>query len=436
MFKRLLCCLVCLCLFFTFVSCDDNSGNSHPEQSTSFTTESQTAPEQSTSSTTESQTEADTSKKPQNSTPSLKKGKIKIGLSAPLSGPAYIYGQSVSNSAQMAIDEINEAGGIYGLKFELKVVDDEFDSSMIASNYAELMSWGMQVSLGAVTNASCLEFRNLAKEDNLFFITPSAPGDAITEYDNGYQMCVSDSNQGTAAAEFFNENCQGKKVGILFDSSDEYFVNICEKFKASLDASFTADLKEASFNEATYDFNSQFQALKSCDIVFISAYCTSAAQFIAQANYTDNSITAFYGCDALYGIDDIYGFDITTVSQEVAMLTFFPVNATEGPAGEFTEKYVAKYGSDTLTQIGASAYDSVYAIYEALKVALENGKDVTDKTSAIDMCNILCDIFNSDTFVFRGITGKCESGERSYISWNSDGTVNKSAMKHVFKEAS
>ena len=115
-----------------------------------------------------------------------------IGLSGPLTGAAAVYGVAVKNSAQMAVDEINAAGGLNGVKFKLVVMDDMHDAGKIATNYASLVESGMQLSLGTVTTGPGQEFKNLAKDDNVFFLTPSASADDIPEFDNGYQMCFAD----------------------------------------------------------------------------------------------------------------------------------------------------------------------------------------------------------------------------------------------------
>ena len=361
---------------------------------------------------------------------------IDIGLTGPLTGGASIYGIAVRNAAQIAVDEINEAGGLNGIKFKLDMRDDVHNAENVANLYTGLVEDGMQVSLGTVTTKPGLEFKNLSKNDNVFFLTPSATGDAIPEFANGYQMCFADSNQGTAAAKFFNETYQGKKVGIFYKADDEYSKGIYDNFKAALDSSFTAELKEANFTGEASTFDSQIQTLKGCEIIFMPIYYTPASQFMTQANGVDNSITTYYGCDGFDGIDAIEGFDITKIPQEISMLSHFNSTATEGPAAEFIKKYNDKYDEtkEPLNQFGAAAYDCVYAIYEALKVAVENGKEVTAETSASDMCEILKEVFNSDSFEFRGITGKCEGNEKSHISWSEDGTVVKEAIKYIVKE--
>ena len=129
-----------------------------------------------------------------------------IGLSGPLTGGAAMYGQAVANSAQIAVDEINAAGGLNGVPFKVIATDDMHDATKVSTNYSSLLEGGMQASLGTVTTAPGLEFKNLSAEDNVFFLTPSASGDDIPTNPNGYQMCFADGNQGKVAAEFVNEN--------------------------------------------------------------------------------------------------------------------------------------------------------------------------------------------------------------------------------------
>lgn len=372
--------------------------------------------------------------------PKFSEETIKIGLTGPLTGGAAVYGTAVRNAARLAVHEINAAGGLKvgdkNILFSLEMLDDVHDATKVPGLYGELKKKGMQVSLGTVTTKPGLEFANLSKEDNLFFITPSATGDDIPANANGYQMCFADSNQGTEAAKWFNENYMGKTVGVFYKSDDEYSKGIYDNFKANLDASFNLDAHTATFQGEAATFDSQIQILKNCEVVFMPIYYTPASQFMTQANNTQNSIAVYYGCDGFDGIDAIEGFDINTVKQEVSYLSHFNSNAKEGPAKKFIDKYNETFDSskEPINQFGASAYDCVYAIYEALKVAVANGKTVDGSTSASDMCNILTEVFQSDSFEFRGITGKTVGDELSHIQWNDNGTVAKEAIKYVVKQ--
>ena len=364
---------------------------------------------------------------------------IKIGVSGPLTGGAAKYGVAVKNSAQMAVDEINAAGGLDGMMFELLALDDEHKKENVTTTYSAMYEAGMQISLGTVTTAPGLEFKELTKEDNVFALTPSATGDGITEHDNTYQMCFSDSSQGTAAAKVFNEEYKGLKVGVFYKTDDEYSMGIYENFMATLDQSFKATLVEAPFNGDSLDFSSQADLLKNCDVVFLPVYTGPAAALMKKGADVLKADAVYYGCDGLDGVEAEFGSmtEFMKIPQEVSFLSHFNTNAPAGtPAAEFVAKYNARFDEEKepVNQFGAAAYDCVYAIYAALKTAKANGKEFDTTTSASDFCEILKEVFNSDSFVFHGITGKCDGANKSDITWSSDGLVNKAADKYVVKE--
>jgi len=350
-----------------------------------------------------------------------------IGLSGPLTGGAAIYGIAVKNSAELAVEEINAAGGLNGVKFKLVALDDAHDATKIPTNYASLLEGGMQVSLGTVTTAPGLEFKKLSVEDNVFFLTPSASGDAIPTEANGYQMCFADGNQGAVAADYVNKNYSGKTIGIFYKSDDNYSSGIYTQFKASLDSSVTT--VEAVFTDAnTTDFSSQIETLKACEFIFMPIYYTPASLFMIQAKGIVADTAIYYGCDGLDGIDSMEGFDINTIPQEVSMLSHFNSKATDGAAKEYIDKYVAKYGADTLNQFGASAYDCVYAIYNAMLAASKaDSKAVSVTMSASSLCELMKAQF-SGGYSYSGVTG-------SNITWQSNGYVSKTAIKYVIKAA-
>lgn len=349
---------------------------------------------------------------------------FKIGLSGPLTGGAAIYGKGVENSAKMAIDEINAAGGLNGVMFELVSLDDANDATKVETNYADMIKRGVHATLGCVTTKPMLEFKKLAEEDNVFFMTPSATEDVVPNGQTGFQMCFSNSNQGTAAADYVNANYKGQTIGVLYRSDDAYSTGILEKFEEKLDSTIT--LTKASFTgETPATMESQVALLKTCKFIFMPIYYTPATLFIKQAKGTIADDAVYYGCDGLDGIASAEGFTIGDYPQEISMLSQFNSEATEGKAKEFIDKYTNKYGKDTLNQFGASAYDCVYAIYEALKAA---GDKVNVDMSASDICNVLKEQLNGD-FTFSGVTGNS-------ISWDAQGYVHKDATKYIVKAKS
>ena len=350
-----------------------------------------------------------------------------IGVSGPLTGGAAMYGQAVANAAQIAVDEINEAGGLNGIKFKLVATDDMHDATKVSTNYSSMLEGGMQVSLGTVTTAPGLEFKNLSADDNVFFLTPSASGDDIPTNPNGYQMCFADGNQGKVAAEYVNENFGGQTIGVFYKSDEAYSKGIFDQFKANLDDSVS--IVETSFSDANAtDFSTQIDTLKDCGFIFMPTYYTPASLFMTQAKDILAADAVYYGCDGFDGIDNIEGFDISAIPQSVTMLSHFNSKATDGAAKEFIDKYTEAYGTETLNQFGASAYDCVYAIYGAMKKAIDEGEEIPVNISASDLCDILKAQFEGGYTITDAVTGDS-------ISWDPSGYVNKSAIKYVIKEA-
>jgi len=337
-----------------------------------------------------------------------------------------VYGVAVKNSAQMAVDEINAEGGLNGIKFRLEATDDTHDPTKVSTNYSSMLEKGMQVSLGTVTTGPGREFTSLSVEDNVFFLTPSASGDDIPKNENGFQMCFADSNQGAEAAKYINENYKGQKVGVFYKSDDPYSQGIFKMFKDNVDDS--VEIVETMFNDTnTSDFSAQISSVKDCKIVFMPIYYTPASVFMTQAKDQIAADAVYYGCDGFDGIESAEGFDIASIPQEITMLSHFNSKAEDGAAADFIKKYTEKYGKETLNQFGASAYDCVYAIYNAMKEAIDEGKDIPVTISASDLSDILKAKFK-DGFKFSGVTGED-------ITWDSAGYVKKDAVRYIVKEA-
>ena len=125
-----------------------------------------------------------------------------IGATGPLTGDAADYGIAVNNGAMLAIEEINAAGGLNGVKFRYEMKDDKATAADATIGYNALMDDGMQISIGSVTSGSCEAFAAEAVKDNLFFITPSASAaNVIADRPNAFRVCFGDPDQGVLAAE-------------------------------------------------------------------------------------------------------------------------------------------------------------------------------------------------------------------------------------------
>ena len=184
----------------------------------------------------------------------------KIGGIGPLTGGAALYGNAALNGAQIAVDEINEAGGINGYKIEFKAEDDQHDAEKSVNAYNSLKDWGMQALCGTVTTTPCLAVAELSAEDNIFEVTPSASNPDVVSHDNCFQVCFTDPNQGSASAKYIGEKKLASKVAVIYNSSDSYSQGVEETFvKEAANQSFEIVVETAFTDDSKTDFSTQLQ---------------------------------------------------------------------------------------------------------------------------------------------------------------------------------
>ena len=337
---------------------------------------------------------------------------FKIGGIGPVTGGAAIYGQAVKNGAELAIKEINEAGGINGYQIEYNFQDDEMDNEKSVNAYNTLKDWGMDILVGAVTSGCCVAVAAESQNDNLFQITPSGSSvDCINGNENVFQVCFTDPNQGVGAADYIGQNNVATKVAVIYDSSDVYSSGIFAKFKEeAASQSFEIVSEEAFTADNKTDFSVQLAKAQEAgaDLVFLPIYYSEASLILKQADSMGYA-PKFFGCDGLDGILGVENFD-QNLAEGVMLLTPFAADAQDDATQKFVSAYEAAYG-ETPNQFAADAYDAVYVV----KTATEKC-GATPADSVTDLCDKLKAAMQEITY--DGLTGES-------MSWSADGTVNK-----------
>ena len=360
-----------------------------------------------------------------NSSSSSKKDadKYYIGGIGPTTGATAIYGTAVKNGAQIAVDEINAAGGINGKQIEYRFEDDQNDAEKSVNAYNTLKDWGMQMLVGTTTTAPCIAVAGKTASDNMFQITPSASAPDVLSSGNGniFQVCFTDPNQGIASAQYIAENKLAKKIGIIYDSSDVYSSGIEEKFEAEAKDKGLQIVSKAAFTaDSKTDFGTQLQKAKDAgaDLLFLPIYYQEASIILKQAD-TMGYKPKFFGVDGMDGILTVENFD-TKLAEGVMLLTPFAADAKDKAVQNFVKTYKEKY-KDTPNQFAADSYDAVYA----LKAAIEESKATPDM-SASDMCDALKGAMTK--IKMQGLTGGKDG-----LTWNERGEVTKSPKAVIIK---
>ena len=345
---------------------------------------------------------------------------FKIGGIGPISGGAAVYGQAVKNAAEIAVEEINEAGGIGGAQVEFNFQDDEHDAEKSVSAYKTLKDWGMQILMGTVTSTPCIAVSKVAEEDNLFLLTPSGSAVESIAPENAFRVCFSDPNQGSASATYIGENGLAEKVAVIYNSSDVYSTGIYETFAAEAENQpFEIVAAEAFTEDSKTDFSVQLQKAKDAeaDLVFLPMYYTEASMILTQANGMGYA-PKFFGVDGMDGILDVEGFD-TSLAEGVMLLTPFAADAEDEKTQNFVSKYKEAYG-EVPNQFAADAYDAMFII----KAAAEQS-GVTPDMEVSDICEALKTAMTEITF--DGLTGEG-------MVWSADGEPNKAPKAVVITD--
>ena len=338
---------------------------------------------------------------------------FKIGGIGPVTGNTAAYGLAVQNGAQIAVDEINAAGGINGYQIEFSFEDDESDAEKAVNAYNVLKDWGMQMLLGTVTSAPCTAVASETDNDRMFQITPSGTAvESVQGHDNVFRVCFSDPAQGAKSAEYIATKGLATKIAVIYDSSDVYSSGIYSAFAAEAEnqgleivaaEAFTADNKT--------DFSVQLQKAKDsgAELVFLPIYYQEASAILQQADNMGYK-PMYFGCDGLDGLLGVSGFD-TSLAEGVMLLTPFSADAQDDKTQAFNAAYEEAYG-ETPIQFAADAYDGIYAI----KLAAEQA-GITPDMDYTEICEKMIEAMPQ--IELDGLTGI------GGITWGEDGEPNK-----------
>ena len=330
-----------------------------------------------------------------------------IGGSGPLTGDYSTYGISVKQGAELAVKEINEAGGVNGTEFKLVFEDDMADPTSAASAYATMADNGMQVGLGATTSGACLTAVAEAEKDGILVVTPSASQVECAAPENVFRICFTDPLQGAYAAQVIKEKNIGTKVAVIYDKSNDYSAGIQKAFvDKAAEINLEVVTNQAFTNQSNTDFSVQLQAVKNsgADLVFLPIYAQEAAYILTQAQKLGINIQ-FMGGDGLDGVIEKAGEANVSALEDVLLLTpFFAKDDSD-----FVKAYRDEYGT-TPDQFAADSYDAVYAIKAAME---KSGAVPTDSDFNEKMIAAMTEI------EVEGVTGT--------MTWDKSGEPDKTA---------
>jgi branched-chain amino acid transport system substrate-binding protein len=216
---------------------------------------------------------------------------VKIGVNMELSGAVATYGQSTVDGIELAIDEVNAAGGIDGKQVELVKYDNKSDAAEATTLATKLMSEDdVACVLGPATSGAFKAEIPVANDNKVPVISGSATADDVTVDASGvkeyaFRICFNDSYQGTAMANFAYKNLKVKKVVIILDNASDYSKGLAKSFKDTFTEVGGTVAAEEAFVAGETDFNAVITKIKDKDFdaIFIPGYYQEAGLIIKQA---------------------------------------------------------------------------------------------------------------------------------------------------------
>ena len=399
---KLLCLVLCLALVLSLAACASNE-----QTSSDADTSSDTSSDASTDSSTD--TSADTTDGDKT---------LLLGLIGPMTGDYANYGTSTRDGAQIAVDEINAAGGVNGYTFKLDAQDSQGDPDSAVSAYGMLMDNGMDVSLGCVLSGEAQSVITAAVEDGILIVTPTSSAVACIEGNpNAFRVCFNDAAQGTAAADYIADNNLGTKIAVFYQSDIDYSAGLYETFQTEAAARGLEIVEEQTFTAGSAtDFSTQINAIRDsgCDVVFLPIYAAEASTFLTQAQGKLDDVL-YFGVDGLDGIQT--KVSDTSLIEGLMMLTPFAADAQDEATQSFVEKYLPIHDNIAPDQFAADGYDAVYIV----KAAMEQcGKTPEDADFNEAMVAAMYEI------TVEGLTGT--------MTWDENNEPNKPAKAMVFED--
>jgi len=321
-----------------------------------------------------------------------------IGGVGPLTGSAASYGNSVKQGAQIAIDEINAAGGVTvgdtTYKLDMQFEDDEASEEKSPQAYNTLMDKGVNAIMGGVTSGASIAISDLTAADGILQITPSGSAEDCIANDNAFRICFSDPEQGIAMADYAVNTLGLKKIAVIYNASDEYSTGIQAAFEEEVAALGGTIIASEAFNKDDVDFNTQLTKIKGTDAeaIYVPAYYQDATYITKQAKDMGIDVQ-FLGSD---GWDGVLGTVTDETTVEGCVFTSpFCASVDADNVVAFVEAYKAAYDA-TPDQFAADGYDTVYTY----KAAMEKAGSIESEDLIAAMTDITVNGLTGDEITF------------------------------------
>lgn len=294
---------------------------------------------------------------------------ISLGHYAAMTGNIAHFGQDTDKAIRLALDEINQRGGVKGRKLKVVTLDDRGDSAEAANAVSRLIDVEKVVAvLGEVASSLSLAGGRVAQRRQIPMVSPSSTNPKVTEVgDYIFRVCFLDPFQGHVMAKFARENLKFSRVAIIKDVRNDYSIGLAEAFKKSFTAQGGTILAEQSYSAGDTDFSAQVTAVRALnpEALFVPGYYAEVGAIAKTAQRLGLKVPLMGGDG--WDAPDLYKIGGDALEGSYFSNHFAPDVATP-KARKFVADFTKKYGQPP-TGLGALGYDALLVLAEAMSKA-------------------------------------------------------------------
>jgi len=224
------------------------------------------------------------------SMPTVASADITIAVAGPMTGDLAAFGEQLRRGSEMAVKDLNAAGGVNGEQVKLEIGDDQCDPKQAVQVANDLVKKGVVFVAGHFCSGSSIPASEVYAEEGILQMTPASTNPAFTEAAAAkgiktiFRTCGRDDKQGSFAGPWLAKSYGGKKVAILDDKSP-YGQGLANETQKNMEAAGLKAAVRDTYTQKEKDFSALISKLKQAkvDVVYIGGYHNDAGLMMRQA---------------------------------------------------------------------------------------------------------------------------------------------------------
>lgn len=301
-------------------------------------------------------------------------GTISIAGIAPLTGSGASWGEGAINGYNLAIKEVNEAGGVTidGKKYKLEsavFADDKSDATEAVSAYNNCASYDVCAVIGSCSSSCTLSFVDAAQQAGVLVITPYSTNATICKTgDYIFRECFSDADQGPTLAKLATEEFGATNIAIVAAEDSDYCAGLAEAMEGALDGMTGVTYTHYGCVTTDTDYTAQISKAieQGAEVIIYPNNYDTVPNFVSQAR--DGGFSGpILGGDAWDGTD-VTGYE--SKFDETYYLAHVDLSSEDAAIKSYVTAYTEAYGgTDGLNAVSSLYYDTVKMLVQAMEEA-------------------------------------------------------------------